>query len=155
MGEIVRIGVSVESHLLERFDKLLANRRIANRSEALRDLIRDHLVETELQEDVLAIGTVTIVYDHETRALASGLTALQHEHSHHVISSMHVHIDHRHCLEVVVMKGRIGEIRQLADRLIGARGVLHGKLVATNLQAISASEEEHHHEAGDPVGTRR
>jgi CopG family nickel-responsive transcriptional regulator len=136
MSDLVRIGVSVEEHLLERFDRLLADRGMTNRSEAIRDLIRDHLVEADLAEDVIAIGTVTIVFEHHRRSLASGLTSLQHDHTHHVVSSMHVHIDHHHCLEVIVVKGKIGEIRKLADRLIGAKGVLHGKLVASSLDAV-------------------
>lgn len=142
MSNIVRIGVSVEEHLLERFDRLLDGRKIGNRSEALRDLIRDHLIESELEEDNIAIGTVTIIYDHHKRTLSSGLTSLQHEHTHHVISSMHVHIDDRHCLEVIVLKGRIGEVRLLAERLIGAKGVLHGKLVATSIDAVTSHHDE-------------
>jgi CopG family transcriptional regulator, nickel-responsive regulator len=137
MADVERIGVSVDGHLLKRFDRLLEKRGISNRSEAIRDLIRDHLVEAELDEDVMAMGSVTIVYDHQTRALASGLTKLQHHHSHHVISSMHVHIDEKHCMEIIVLKGRTGELRHIADRLIGAKGVLHGKLVTTSVDAFA------------------
>ena len=139
MSDLVRIGVTVDSHLLEHFDHHLDERGISNRSEAIRDLIRDHLVEVELAADVEAMGTVTIVYDHHTRQLERDLTALQHDHGHHVVSSMHIHVDEHHCLEVIVLRGRIGELRLLADRLIGAKGVLHGKLVATTLDAVSAA----------------
>ncbi len=149
MAELVRIGVSLERDLLERFDSLLSERGVENRSEALRDLIRDSLVEANLDEETEAIGSVTIIYDHRKRELASGLTSVQHAHGHHVISSMHVHVDDAHCLEVIVLRGKHGEISRLADRLLRTKGVLHGKLVVTSVEAITGAAEaslEHHHE---------
>lgn len=137
MGDLVRIGVSLEDDLLERFDDLLEERGVANRSEALRDLIRDCLVEAEIDDDVEAMGTLTIIYDHRKRALASGLTSVQHAHGHHVVSSMHVHVDDTHCLEVIVLRGLHGEISRLADHLLRTKGVLHGKLVVTSVDAIT------------------
>ncbi len=142
MGELVRIGVSLEEQLLKRFDHWLAERGITNRSEALRDLVRDHLVEAELGEDVESVASVTIVYDHRRRDLASSLTSMQHDHNHHVISSMHVHIDDIHCLEVIVLRGRIGKIRKLSDKMIAAKGVLHGKMIATSVTAIANEHDE-------------
>lgn len=137
MGELVRIGVSLERDLLEPFDTLLAARGVGNRSEALRDLIRDNLVEAALAEDTECIGSLTLIYDHRKRQLASGLTSVQHAHTHHVISSMHVHVDETHCLEVIVLKGRHGEISHLADHLLRTKGVLHGKLVVTAVGALA------------------
>ena len=139
MSEVVRIGVSVEGPLLDRFDRLLEDRGITNRSEALRDLIREHLVDAEVADEVEAIGTLTMVFDHRRRALASGLTSVQHHHAGHVISSMHVHVDEAHCLEVIAMRGTVGEMRRLADRLAGSKGVLYGKLVLTSVDALTGS----------------
>jgi CopG family nickel-responsive transcriptional regulator len=137
MGELVRIGVSIERELLEPFDALLASRGVSNRSEALRDLIRDGLVEAELAADAECIGSLTIIYDHRKRQLATGLTAVQHAHGHHVISSMHVHVDETHCLEVIVLKGRYHDVSHLADHMLRTKGVLHGKLVVTAVDALA------------------
>jgi CopG family nickel-responsive transcriptional regulator len=133
MADLARFGVSIDQQLLERFDRLLAGTGHLNRSEAIRDLIRNTLVEEQLRcdETAAAIGTVTLVYDHHTRDLADKLT--EHQHSHHdaIISSLHVHLDAHHCLEVVVVRGTAAEVKQLADELLGTKGVKHGKLVLT------------------------
>ncbi len=132
MSTLIRFGVSMEAELLARFDALIDGKRYSSRSEAIRDLIRDHLVQEEwrlgLEETV---GTITLVYDHDTRELADTLTHLQHHHFHSIVSSLHVHMDEHHCLEVLVVKGKALQIKQVADRLIGTRGVKHGKLTLT------------------------
>lgn len=131
MKELVRFGVSLDSDLLDRFDDLIARKGYTNRSEAIRDLIRDALVEHEWDADEETIGTVTIVYDHHVRALTDKLTSIQHDFQQLIVSGMHVHLDHDHCLEVLVVRGRGSEIRQVADTLIGTKGVKHGKLATT------------------------
>lgn len=132
MSELCRIGVAIDGELLEKFDALIARQGYANRSEAFRDLIRDRLVEDQIQEpERAAVGTLTLVYDHHVRQLADKLTGLQHEHHHEIISTLHVHMDHDNCLEVLVMRGRAGAIRQIADRLISTKGVSHGRLTLT------------------------
>ena len=132
MTELARFGISIDENLLDKFDKLIDGKGYNNRSEAIRDLIRNALVEEEWgQEEAEIVGTVTIVYDHHTRDLGDKLT--EHQHSHHdsIISAMHVHLDHHHCLEVVVVKGSASDVKRLADELIGTKGVKHGKLVTT------------------------
>lgn len=132
MSEIIRFGISIDSRLLQRFDGLIADKGYQNRSEAIRDLIRNALVEQQwAREDEETVGTVTLVYDHHTRDLSDKLT--EHQHSHHqaIISALHVHLDAHHCLEVVVVKGKAREVRRLADELIGTKGVKHGKLVTS------------------------
>ncbi len=133
MADLARFGVSIDQHLLERFDQLIADKGYVNRSEALRDLIRNALVEDQISRDATTatVGTVTLVYDHHTRDLADKLT--EHQHSHHdaIISALHVHLDAHHCLEVVVVKGTAAEVKRLADELLGTKGVKHGKLVLT------------------------
>ncbi len=132
MPEITRFGVSLDRDLLQRFDRLIENKGYANRSEAIRDLIRDSLVKEQWQAGVEgAVGTITLLYNHDTRELADRLTDLQHAHFGSIISSLHVHLDHRHCLEVLVLRGNSSELKALADRLIGTRGVKHGTFSAT------------------------
>jgi CopG family nickel-responsive transcriptional regulator len=128
--ELERIGVAIDRNLLEKFDELIARRGYSNRSEAFRDLIRAELVQdTAGQPSGMVTGTITLLYDHHVRLLSEKLTALQHEYHHHILSTLHVHLDHDNCLEVVVVKGEAAEVRQLADHLIAARGVKHGRLV--------------------------
>lgn len=132
MSEIVRFGISINDRLLERFDQLIEGKGYVNRSEAIRDLIRNALVEEAwAKENEEAVGTVSLVYDHHTRDLADKLTDHQHSHHKEIVSSLHVHLDAHHCLEVVVLKGKAGEIKRLAEELIGTKGVKHGKLMTT------------------------
>jgi CopG family nickel-responsive transcriptional regulator len=136
MGELSRIGVAIDSELLEKFDGLIARRGYTNRSEAFRDLIRDELVEQAWESPArTVVGTVSIVYDHHVRLLNEKLTNLQHEHFHQVLSSLHVHLDHDHCLEVLVVRGKAGEVRKIADALIATKGVKHGRLTITTTGA--------------------
>jgi CopG family nickel-responsive transcriptional regulator len=103
-----------------------------NRSEAIRDLIRASLVEERLgPEDQEAVGTVTLVYNHHVRDLSDKLTEQQHSHHDQIVSALHVHLDAHNCLEVLVIRGAVRNIRQIADELIGVKGVKHGKLVMT------------------------
>lgn len=131
MKKTVRFGVSLDHHLLEDFDKWVTRKNYVNRSEAIRDLIRDHLVEQEWDENKETVGTITIVYTHDVRELADTLTDLQHQYHRLIKSGMHVHLDEHNCLEVLVVKGKSGEVRKIADRLIGIKGVKHGKLTMT------------------------
>jgi len=132
MADIVRFGISIKEDLLLRFDELISQKGYVNRSEAIRDLVRNALVDNDLSNgEEEAIGTISMVYDHHTRDLADKLTEHQHSHHKEIISALHVHLDHHHCLEVVVTKGRAREIKRLADELIGTKGVKHGKLMMT------------------------
>lgn len=131
MGETVRFAISLDSDLLETFEQTRTRQKYASRSEAIRDLIRDHLVEQDWDDKRHAMGTVTLVYDHHVRDLSEKLTNIQHDHHELVLSTMHVHLDHDNCLEVIVVKGKGQRIRSLADQLISAKGVKHGKLTIT------------------------
>jgi CopG family nickel-responsive transcriptional regulator len=136
MSELSRIGVAIDSDLLNSFDRLIAERGYTNRSEAFRDLIRDELVRKRAEQpDAAVVGTLTLVYDHHQRMLNEKLTDLQHESFHHILSSLHVHLDHDNCLEVVVMKGRSRDVQRLADALISTKGVKHGRLILTSPEA--------------------
>lgn len=132
MSELSRIGVAIDSDLLDRFDELIKERGYTNRSEAFRDMIRDELVETaSSQPDSTVVGTVTIVYDHHVRMLNEKLTGMQHDHFHQILSTLHVHLDHDNCLEVLVVKGKARQVKQIADALISTKGVKHGRLTIT------------------------
>ncbi len=133
MSELSRIGVAIDSDLLDKFDKLIAERGYTNRSEAFRDLIRDELVQRSWEQpDSQVVGTVTLVYDHHVRMLNEKLTDMQHHHFHNILSTMHVHLDHDNCLEVLVVKGPAAAVRKLADALISTKGVKHGRLTITS-----------------------
>ena len=129
---IARFGVSLDSVLLEKFDSLIEKKGHANRSEAIRDLIRDSLVMEEWESSTSeTVGSITIVYSHDTRELTDMLTDLQHHYFNAIISAMHIHLDEHNCLEVIVVRGRAKDIKAIADRLIGTKGVKHGKLSVT------------------------
>ena len=132
MSQTIRFGVSLPEELLASFDALCRSQGYENRSEAIRDLIRQALVEKEWsapQNQVAA--TLTLVYDHHKSDLAQHMTELQHSSHHLIITALHVHLDHNNCLEVLVLKGTGSEVRDLARKLISTKGVLHGKLCLT------------------------
>ena len=132
MHSTVRFGVSMDADLLREFDDFCRLRGYDTRSEALRDLIRDALVE-ELgaKDDAIVAGTLTLVYDHHKSDLTSRLTAAQHDAHHLVLATLHVHLDHHNCLEVLALRGNSGEVRALADNILAVKGVKHGKFVQT------------------------
>ncbi len=139
MGDTTRFGISIDSDLLESFDRLIGQKGYQNRSEAIRDLIRNALVEEKTasgQEEM--VGTVTMVYNHHVRDLADKLTEQQHQHHQQVVSALHVHLDAHNCLEVLVLKGSSAEINRIANELLGVKGVKHGRLFLT-----SATPESH------------
>lgn len=138
MSTIERVGVSLDKALLAEFDELIRGKGYANRSEAIRDLIRAKLTETALEApDAYAIGSVFLVYDHHASKLAEQLVQMQHTHRLTVIASIHVHLDHHNCLEVIVLKGQVQEIGKLADSLTSLKGVKLGRLT---LSAVDSEQ---------------
>ena len=137
MGQLVRTGLSLESDLLRQFDAAIRHKGYQNRSEAIRDLIREHLVQEQVEENKTIVGTLTMVYDHHRPQLTEKLIAAQHHAASQVLAATHVHLDHHHCLEVIIMKGKAGDIRRLADHLLSLRGVNHGRLVVTSSGGIA------------------
>jgi CopG family nickel-responsive transcriptional regulator len=132
MADLTRFGVSIQTRLLDQFDRLIAQKGYVNRSEAIRDLIRNQLVEVTAEHEAgEMVGTVTFVYNHHVRQLSDLLTEFQHQNYSAVIATLHVHLDEENCLEVLVIRGKSGEIRRIADKLIGTKGVKHGKLTLT------------------------
>ena len=132
MSGLSRIGVAIDTELLDKFDRLIGQRGYTNRSEAFRDLIRDELVEKSWESpEANVVGTVTLVYDHHVRLLNKKLNQIQHDHHRVIVSTLHVHLDHDHCLEVLVLRGNSAEVRLVADTLISTKGVQHGRLAIT------------------------
>ncbi|MHB2147631.1 nickel-responsive transcriptional regulator NikR [Calditrichota bacterium LG25] len=129
---LIRFGVSLPETLIRRFDRLIKQKQYPNRSEAIRDLIRKTLIEEEIQSDQVVLGVLHILYDHHQRELSDKLTDIQHDHHEKIISTTHVHLDHDNCLEVILLKGKAGDIKHLADRLIAIKGVKHGQLYLTS-----------------------
>ncbi|MGC9110130.1 MAG: nickel-responsive transcriptional regulator NikR [Caldimicrobium sp.] len=134
MEELARFGVSIPKQLLEAFDAYLEKKHYANRSEAIRDLIRQKLVEEEWKESQEEVaGVITYLYDHHKRELVEKLLDLQHNYYERIITTQHLHVDHERCLEIVLVKGKANEIKELADRIQALKGVLHVNLALTTL----------------------
>ena len=132
MAQVKRFGVSMEARLLTEFDRLIRRKGYKTRSEAIRDLVRQAIVEQEWEaEDAEVVGSVTIVYDHHASDLVERLQDVQHHAHDLVICNTHVHLDERNCLENIVLKGRSVAVRRMGDRLVSAKGVKHGGLIAT------------------------
>lgn len=124
-SSLMRFGISLDESLLNKFDKLIRERGYTNRSEALRDLIREELVRREWLTGEDVAGTITMVYDHHIRDLSTRLTHVQHKLHDVIISTQHIHLDHHNCLEVIVVKGNPKQIEKLASQLRATRGVKH------------------------------
>jgi CopG family nickel-responsive transcriptional regulator len=132
MSELTRISISLESALLEAFDRSIGAKGYATRSEAIRDLIRDKLIREEAAHGKgEEVAVVTLVYDHHARELAARLIDKQHHHHDLVVSSLHVHLGERHCLEVSVLRGPTEQVRHLGEELLATKGVLHGEITLT------------------------
>jgi CopG family nickel-responsive transcriptional regulator len=143
VGVLSRIGVALDSELLKRFDRLIDQRGYTNRSEAFRDLIRDQLVtEQTASPNAAVVGTITLIYNHHASGITEKLTELQHADHELVVSTSHAHLDHDSCLEVLIVHGKSAQVIRFADRLIGLKGVQHGRLVIT----VPAHALEHPHE---------
>jgi CopG family nickel-responsive transcriptional regulator len=152
---LVRFGIAIDGDLLARFDEKIEKKGYANRSEAIRDLIRADLVE-QVEDETEASGALTLVYDHHVRELTERLTEMQHDLGHHVVSTLHVHLDHDHCLEVIVMRGAAGMLKRAADRIIATKGVEHGRLTLTGaLPSREVAREVAHHEHARAKPARR
>ena len=132
MSDTVRFGVSISEALLEQFDELIDRRGYSNRSEAIRDLIRERLIEQEWKEHEEVVGVITLLFDHHKRHLSDELTDAQHRNHDTVLATTHVHLDRDNCLEMIAVRGRAGEVQKVASDLIGRKGVKHGKLSATS-----------------------
>lgn len=140
MDRVSRFGVSFDKDLLTEFDGVIAEKGYTSRSEALMDLARGMVLDhrTEGEKDSLVTGSLTMVYDHHSGDLTQRMLDLQHDRSEMIASTTHIHVDHHTCLEVLILKGPLNEVRALADSLTSLKGVKQGRLVFTRI-------EGHHH----------
>ncbi len=146
MSQLQRFGISMPHDLLEQFDEAIDEQGYANRSEAIRDIVRNYLIQRHTKRsDAEVVGTVTLIYDHHTRGLESRLIDIQHEDVDAIRCSTHVHLDDDNCIEVLVMRGQADNVRKIADSLISTRGVKHGHLTCTSVEAIAESKHGHDH----------
>ncbi len=161
---LVRFSVAIGGDLLRKFDRYRQERRYPNRSEAVRGLMRNALIEEAIdQEESQTMGVLTLIYDHHASRIAERLTELQHSHLEQVVTTTHVHLDHTRCLEVILLRGPAGGVRMLADALIGTKGVETGRLVLTAAAPVSdrnATDPSHghphsHQQAGHDHGKRQ
>jgi CopG family nickel-responsive transcriptional regulator len=161
---LVRFSVAIGGELLRRFDQYREDHRYPNRSEAVRGLMRAALIEEVIDnEESEAMGVVTLIYDHHASRIGDRLTDLQHEHLDRVVTTTHVHLDERRCLEVILLRGPAGQVRKLADDLIGSKGVETGRLVLTAATPVAVQRDqagsphhshEHPHDHGHGHGHR-
>jgi len=128
---ITRFGVSLEEKLLGRLDNLVIKSKFPNRSRAISYLIGKHLIEEKWDQNREVAGAIVLVYDHHKRELSNRSTTAQHAKHHLILSVQHVHLDHDLCLETIALKGKAHELKNLADQLIGMKGIKHGELVMT------------------------
>ncbi len=132
MSDLIRLSLSIEKPLYDQLEKLVKKSGYVNRSEFVRDMIRDRLVKTEWDKDDEVLGTITLLYDHHQRQLSGKLTDLQHHHHANVLVTTHVHLSHDLCAEVVLVRGRASMVRKLADAMHQQKGVLHAELSTTS-----------------------
>jgi CopG family nickel-responsive transcriptional regulator len=152
---LVRFSVAIGGELLRRFDRYRETHRHPNRSEAVRGLMRDALIEEAIAHDGPAMGVVTLVYDHHAGRVAERLTEIQHQDVDRVVTTTHVHLDADRCLEVILLRGPALIVRELADSLIGTKGVETGRLVLTSTSPLPGRHEhghshDHHHDHPHP-----
>lgn len=133
MNNLIRFGVSIDQKLLKQFDSIIMEKGYVNRSEAIRDLIRDMLVSEDIANpDAESIGTLTLVYSHDVRELSEKLNEIQHHNHKIIVSTTHIHLDEHNCLEVLILRGKAKDVSLIADRLLSVKNVRHGKLSITS-----------------------
>jgi CopG family nickel-responsive transcriptional regulator len=159
---LVRFSVAIGGELLRRFDRYRETHQHPNRSEAVRGLMRDALIEEAIADDKSpAMGVVTLVYNHHTGRIGERLTELQHQHIDSVVTTTHVHLDAERCLEVILLRGTARLVRELADSLIGTKGVETGRLVLTSTAPLpdrlahSHGHDHGHHHHHDHAPPRK
>lgn len=140
---LVRFGISMPQSLIEQYDRLIALQGYDNRSEAIRDLARKALLASSaLQPNETVAGTIVMVYDHHVSDLPITLMELQHDYHHEIISTMHIHLNHQQCLEILVVRGKVHQLRELQQRIQVLKGVGYAELSVTHVD----EQHEHHHE---------
>lgn len=131
---VKRFGVSIEENLLKKLDSMVLESKFSNRSQAIRHLISHYETGEKWQKNKVVAGVIVLVYDHHRRELSNKSMAIQHDYHGLILSVQHVHLDHENCLETIALKGKAKDLIDLSDKLIGLKGVKHGKLVMSSAQ---------------------
>lgn len=133
MSDIIRFGVSIDDALLENYDRYIADRGYSTRSEALRDLIRDALIQQKIEggSGVKALGSLTLIYDHHASNLLQEMAEIQHNFHSLILSVMHLHVNHDDCMEIIALSGVVADITNLSNSLLSLKGIKNGKLFLT------------------------
>ena len=129
-----RFSISMEEELLKKFDELIARHNYPSRSHAVRELVRDALIEESVKEDSEVFGTITVIYNHEVKDITDRITHLQHGYLNEIRAAIHVHVDEKNCLETLIVHGRASIIRKIASGLEGIKGVKHVKFIMTSVE---------------------
>lgn len=130
--KVRRFGVSLDEDILSELDKFVLKRKFPNRSQAIKNLISNYLIDEKTEGNKKVAGSIVLVYDHHKRELQNKATAIQHDYHEIILSVQHVHLDHNNCLENIAVMGKGKILKELADKLISIKGVKHGKLVLTS-----------------------
>lgn len=133
MENVKRFGVSLEKNLLDKLDKLVIENNFPNRSQAIRHLIRNHIIDSDWKSDGIVAGALVLIYNHHRRSLVNELINVQHEYTDCILSSQHVHLDHDNCIEIIALKGKASVIKSLSNNLISLKGIIHGKIVISGV----------------------
>ena len=133
MSDLVRLSFTIDRRLLEHLERLLSETGYGNRSEFIRDLVRNRLVEREWELDQEVVGTLTIIYDHHQRGLTEKLTSLQHHWEGTILATTHVHLDEHTCVEAILIRGQASQIEELGHTIRHLKGVLKGDLSLASL----------------------
>ena len=128
----VRFGVSLEKKLLESLDTFTQKNNFPNRSQAIRHLINEYIVDEKWDSNQEVAGSISITYDHHKRNLLNKLNSIQHNYHDVILSNLHFHIDHNNCMEIIAVKGKAGVLRELSEKIITVKGIQYGKLTMTH-----------------------
>ncbi|HEY3788616.1 MAG TPA: nickel-responsive transcriptional regulator NikR [Urbifossiella sp.] len=151
MSELVRFSASLEDDLLVQFDEFIEQRKLATRSEALRQLIREKLTSVAWATDATDVAaSLTLVYDHHRSKLTDKMIEIQHAHGDRVVSSMHIHLNHDLCMELIALRGPAAEIQRLADELSGLKGIFQAQLVIARAAESETTDHAHPHSHSHP-----
>ena len=136
-NRLKRFGVSMDETLLTNFDKLIKEKGYENRSEAVRDLVRQALVQQTWEDDEqIVAGSILIFYDHHKKDMMQELTKIQHQMHDSILATTHFHIDHHNCLEIIVVKGKAGKLREFSNQIISLKGVKYGKFTVSPVESV-------------------
>jgi CopG family nickel-responsive transcriptional regulator len=134
--QLTRVGVSIELSLMEKFDRMIEKKGYTNRSEAVRDMIRNLLAAEAAEKGQEMVGAILIVYDHHRPHLVEKLLALQHDSDAEIIASQHVHLDHHHCMETIIVRGPTEKLEALQGKIGALKGVGQCLLSKTSCRVL-------------------